>query len=294
MRIYLLGVRGSTPAPGLPFVRYGGHTSCVALATDGSLVPSLLLDAGTGLRNLGGLLGPAPFRGTILLTHLHWDHLHGLPFTPCVDRPDAEVDMRLPAQGWRTAKALLGRAMSPPSFPIGVDGLRGRWRTSRLRPGSFEAEGFTVTAAEIPHKGGRTFGYRVSADGASIAYLPDHVLAGGPTPAARMLAEGVDVLLHDASNAPGDRAAATCFGHSTVDDAVAFARTAGVRQLVLTHHAPSRTDDELDMIVSGLEVSGLDVVVAWEGAVLHPGRLARTYEFSSRASHSNHMPDGQR
>lgn len=276
MRMHLLGVRGSTPAPGTSFVRYGGQTSCVALATDSSPVPSLVLDAGTGLRNLGALLGGAPYRGAILLTHLHWDHLHGLPFTPCVDRPDAEVDLRVPAQGWRTAKALLGRAMSPPSFPIGVDGLRGRWHTSRLRTGRFEIEGFTVVAAEVPHKGGRTFGYRVSADGSTIAYLPDHVLEGGATPAARMLAAGVDVLLHDASNAVGDRAAATCFGHSTVDDAVSFAREAGVGQLVLTHHAPNRTDDELDMIVAGVDVGDLDVVVAWEGAVLHAGHLAPT------------------
>jgi phosphoribosyl 1,2-cyclic phosphodiesterase len=291
--MHLLGVRGSTPAPGPAFVRYGGHTSCVAVAADDSPMPTLVLDAGTGLRNLGALLGDAPYRGTILLTHLHWDHLHGLPFTPSVDRVDAEVDLRLPAQGWRTAKALLGRAMSPPSFPIGVDGLRGRWRTSRLQPGLFDVEGFTVMAAEIPHKGGRTFGYRISADGASIAYLPDHVLAGGPTPAAMMLAEGVDVLLHDASNAAGDRAAATCFGHSTVDDAVAFAREARVRQLVLTHHAPSRTDDELDRIVSGLDVSGLDVVVGWEGAVLHAGcireeQLIDRFGTSSRHSVSGH------
>ena len=79
MRTYLCGVRGSTPAPGAEFVRYGGHTSCVALAHDGGAGPTLVLDAGIGLRRVTALLGGQPFSGTIVLTHLHWDHVHGLP-----------------------------------------------------------------------------------------------------------------------------------------------------------------------------------------------------------------------
>jgi phosphoribosyl 1,2-cyclic phosphodiesterase len=272
MRLYMLGVRGSTPAPGPEFVRYGGHTSCVAVAADGEAAPTLLLDAGTGLRNLGRLLGNTPFRGAILLTHLHWDHVHGLPFTPCIDRPDAEVDLRLPAQGWRSAKAILARSMSPPSFPIRPGGLRGRWRTSRLRPGVHRIGAFTVTVAEVPHKGGRTFGYRVSADGTDVAYLPDHALAGAPTENARLLAAGAAVLLHDASDLADQREAATAMGHSTVNDAVAFAAAAGVGELVLTHHAPNRTDDELDAVAADVAGAGLAVHVAREGSVLHPVR----------------------
>ena len=80
VRLYLCGVRGSTPAPGADFLRYGGHTSCVAIAHDDAARPTLVLDAGTGLRQVTPLLGGQPFDGTILLTHLHWDHVHGLPF----------------------------------------------------------------------------------------------------------------------------------------------------------------------------------------------------------------------
>lgn len=273
MRLHLLGVRGSTPAPGASFVRYGGHTSCVAIAADGDPHPTLVLDAGTGLRGLGDLLGAAPFRGTILLTHLHWDHVQGLPFAPCIDRADAEVDLRLPAQGWRSARALLDRGMSPPHFPIGVGGLRGRWRVSRQHPAAFTAGAFTVIAAEVPHKGGRTFGYRVSDGDSTVAYLPDHALAEGSSPAARRLAAGVDILLHDASNLAGQRAAATRFGHSAVDDVIAFANQVGVGQLLLTHHAPARTDDELDALGAGLDAAGLPVLLAREGAVLRTAAL---------------------
>ncbi|CAN5173642.1 hypothetical protein BH24ACT1_BH24ACT1_12490 [soil metagenome] len=143
------GVRGSTPAPGADFIRYGGHTSCLALAHDGG-APSLVLDAGTGIRRVSDLLGGAPFRGTILLGHLHWDHTQGLPFFAAGDRPDGTVDLFLPAQGAAGAQALLERAMSPPHFPIAPSGLRGRWRMAGLEPGDHRIEGFDVLAREIP------------------------------------------------------------------------------------------------------------------------------------------------
>jgi phosphoribosyl 1,2-cyclic phosphodiesterase len=130
VRIHLCGVRGSTPAPGPEFVRYGGHTSSVALAHDGSASPTLILDAGTGLRRVTGLLGGQAFTGTILLTHLHWDHVHGLPFFVAAIAP-ARVTPLLPEQvGWLLAADVLARGMSPPHFPIGPEGLRGTGRSA--------------------------------------------------------------------------------------------------------------------------------------------------------------------
>ena len=84
IRDSFLGVRGSTPAPGAEFVRYGGHTSSVALSHDDRDGPSLILDAGTGIRRATELLRGRPFDGTVLLSHLHWDHVHGLPFFTCL------------------------------------------------------------------------------------------------------------------------------------------------------------------------------------------------------------------
>jgi ribonuclease BN (tRNA processing enzyme) len=223
--------------------------------------PRLLLDAGTGIRRVPALLGPdQPFRGTILLTHLHWDHVQGLPFFPSADRDDAEVTLAMPAQG-DAPLAVLARGMSPPHFPITPDGLRGTWSFAGLEPGEHEIEGFRVVAAEVPHKGGRTFGYRVEHDGRSLAYLPDHGPHGcgdGPDglgarhPAALTLAGDVDVLVHGAQFTEAEHVLAEAFGHATVDYAVALATEAGARRLVLFHHAPARTDDQVEAIARAL------------------------------------------
>jgi phosphoribosyl 1,2-cyclic phosphodiesterase len=268
VRLVPLGVRGSTPAPGADFVRYGGNTSCVAVHRSGVDAPDLLLDAGTGLRALRTLLpSGAAFAGTILLSHLHWDHVQGLPFCPAVDRDDARVDLRLPdPAGGGDAAAVLGRAMSPPHFPIGPDGLRGRWTFGGMRPGRHRLDGVTVLAAEIPHKGGPTYGFRVEADGRSIAYLPDHAPAEGLSPAVLALAGGVDVLLHDGQYLAAERATALAYGHSVVDDVVALAVRTGAGRLVLTHHAPDRTDDQIDRLAAALADAPLPVTVAAEGA----------------------------
>jgi phosphoribosyl 1,2-cyclic phosphodiesterase len=263
VRLNFLGVRGSTPAPGAEFVRYGGHTSCVAVSA-GDGPPRLVLDAGTGLRGLTALLGGAAYEGAILASHLHWDHVHGLPFFTAGDRPDAVVDLYVPAQGGQSALALLSRAMSPPSFPITPDQLGGRWSFHALEPGTCSVEGFTVTAAPVSHKGGVTYGYRVESGTSSMAYLPDHAPAAGVSAAALALARGVDVLLHDAQFVESEREIAERYGHATVADAIAFATTAGARSLVLFHHGPARTDDQLDRILDGLE-RPLPVGVAREG-----------------------------
>jgi len=274
VRVTFCGVRGSTPAPGPEFVRIGGHTSCVAIAPRRG-APALVLDAGTGIRRVTGLLGAAPFRGTILLTHLHWDHVQGLPFFTSGDRDDAEVTLAMPAQG--DPVAVLAGAMGPPHLPITPAGLRGRWSFAGLEPGRHELEDCDVLAAEVPHKGGRTFGYRVTAGGRSLAYLPDHGPLGcGPGPdgigarhrAALALAEGADVLVHGAQFTRAEERLAAAFGHATVAYAVALAEQAAVGQLVLFHHAPGRTDDEVDAIARAAASSTVPVAAAVEGRTL--------------------------
>ena len=254
MRALLCGVRGSTPAPGIEFAEVGGHTSCVAIpAADGRW---LVLDAGTGLRKLGAVLDGAPLRGSILLTHLHWDHTQGLPFLANADRADAEVALQLPAQGdGADAVAVLRGAMSPPHFPIGPEGLLGSWSFGALPTGRHAIEGFTVTAAEIEHKGGRTYGYRVESSAGSIAYLPDHCprLADPARRAGAVeLARGVDVLLHGGPYLADEQAIADGYGHATVDDAVTLAAEAEAARLVVIHHAPGRTDRAVAEIEASL------------------------------------------
>lgn len=277
MRVHLCGVRGSTPAPGPEFLHYGGHTSCVAIAHDGAAVPTLVLDAGTGLRRLTALCDGRPFAGTILLTHLHWDHVQGLPFFTAGDRDDSRVSLLLPAQGGGVrAVDSLARGMSPPHFPITPAGLRGQWTFGGIEPGSFKAEGFLVEAREIPHKGGRTFGYRVSDGRCAIAYLPDHcptVLGDGPDgwgqyhSAALELVAGADLLIHDASLLAEEVASEAAFGHAAAEYAVGLGMRAGVRHTMLAHHKPGRSDAELDLLARRLAWQP-NVTVAAEGGIL--------------------------
>ncbi len=279
MRVQLCGVRGSTPAPGPEFVRYGGNTSCVALTCDDDLVPTLILDAGTGLRQVTPLLNGAPFRGTIVLSHLHWDHVQGLPFFTGGDTEGAEVTLLIPEQpGGAAAEDVLALAMSPPHFPIAPSQLRGAWTFGTLPAGERRAGPFTILALPIPHKGGTTYGYRVSDGRSSVAYLPDHCPTNlGPGPdglgeyheAALALASGADALIHDASLLPDEVPAQASFGHAAADYAVGLAAAAGARRVVLFHHRPDRTDTELDKLAGRLAGAPLPVDVAAEREVLN-------------------------
>jgi phosphoribosyl 1,2-cyclic phosphodiesterase len=274
MRVTFCGVRGSTCAPGIDFVRYGGHTSCVALARDGG-VPTLVLDAGTGLRNLTRHLDGRAFRGTILLGHLHWDHTHGIPFFAAGNLPDSEVTVVMPAQG--DPEAVLERAFSPPHFPVTPTQLQGRWRVQSHEPGRSDVEGFSVLAAEIPHKGGRTFGYRITDGGGTLAYLSDHSpVAAGAGPhglgayhdSALALAENVDLLIHDAQHTAAEFADRAFLGHSAVEYAVGLAEAAGARTVALFHHDPARTDDEIDALVVAHAGGTVEVIAAAEGLTI--------------------------
>lgn len=274
MRVHLCGVRGSTPAVGPEFLRVGGHTSCVALAHDAAEAPTLVLDAGTGLRRLSALLDGEAFRGTILLGHLHWDHTQGLPFFPAGDRPDAQVHVLLPDQG-REPLDLLSGWMGPPHFPITPSGLRGDWSFDGIGEGDHRLEGFDVLAREIPHPGGRAFGYRVSDGHSSLAYLSDHgPIALGPGPdgwgpyheAALELADGVDLLLHDAQYTAAELPGRASFGHSAADYAVSLAQRSGAKRVGLFHHDPARTDEQVLALRDSLgQPEGLAILVAAEG-----------------------------
>jgi phosphoribosyl 1,2-cyclic phosphodiesterase len=284
MQVRFCGVRGSTPAPGIQYVRYGGHTSCVALSHDHVSAPTLVLDAGIGLRAVTQALDGAPFTGTILLTHLHWDHTLELPFFAAGERPDAAPTVIIPEQDdGRDALPVLEQIMSPPFFPITPTQLRGGWSFDTLAAGEHSIEGFTVVAREVPHKGGRTFGYRITDSHSTVTYMPDHcptMLGHGEDdfgeyhPAALELASDSDLLIHDAQLFPDELAAEADFGHSVADYSVELARRAGARSVALFHHRYNRTDEALDELAKrlGREAPGENgepaVSVASEGTVV--------------------------
>jgi phosphoribosyl 1,2-cyclic phosphodiesterase len=285
VRIHVCGVRGSTPAPGPEFVEVGGNTSCVAIAHDGEDALPLILDAGTGIRRVDALLDGRPFTGSILLGHLHWDHTQGLPFFRGADRPDATTRLLVPEQG-APAIDLLRRFMSPPAFPIEPTGLNGSWSFDSIDEGTHAIEGFEVVAREIPHKGGRTFGYRIGDGHGSLAYLSDHGPAGalGPGPdgwgpyhrAAMDLCTGVDLLIHDAQHTSEELASLASYGHSAIDYPLALAERCDVPRVLLFHHAPGRTDADVRAIEAALATAGgVEVGAAREGDVISIGASTR-------------------
>ncbi|CAN5673637.1 MBL fold metallo-hydrolase [soil metagenome] len=255
-------------------MRYGGHTSCLAVARNGG-PPRLLLDAGTGIRSASALLEGRAFRGTILLGHLHWDHTQGLPFFSAGGLDETVADLLLPAQA--EPVALLERMISPPYFPIGPRQLGGRWRFEGIEEGEHSIEGFSVLAREIPHKGGRTFGYRITDGDSTIAYLSDHrPTAAGPGPAglgeyhepALTLCDGVDLLIHDSQHTAAEFPRLEFLGHSAAEYAVALGGEAGAQRVLLWHHDPSRTDDQIDAIVASFSDAAVEVQGAREGTVI--------------------------
>ncbi len=277
MLVTFHGVRGSTPSPGAGFARVGGHTSCVAITADGEQVPRLVLDAGTGLRRLSASLDGQPFRGTLILGHLHWDHTQGLPFFTAGDHPNAEVVVLGPPPPGESLETVLARMMSPPLFPITPLELRGAWDFRAMETGPLQVEGFEVLAREIPHKGGRTFGFRVSDGNAAVAYLSDHAPQSlGPGEdgigeyhaAGLELARDADLLIHDAQYTAEELPARGSFGHAAAEYAVGLGERSGARRLALFHHDPARTDQQVEAIARFLTSSKLAVVVAREGLTL--------------------------
>ena len=248
MRVRLCGVRGSSPASGPEFNKVGGHTSCLAIAHDQGPW-CLLVDAGTGLASVTALLQGQPFRGTILLGHMHLDHTQGLPFFGGADHVEARADVVVPAQDGLTAKALLDRCYSPPHFPIRLAELQGAWSFHAIDAGLHHFEGFTVQAADIPHGGGRTLGYRISDGTSSIAYMSDHGPGAGDALSlapALALSAGVDALFHDSHFTPDEQLRYANYGHSTPQIGVDLAMRARAHRLVLIHHAPRRTDASVE------------------------------------------------
>lgn len=164
--------------------------------------------------------------------------------------------------------------MSPPSFPIVARELGAGWTFAEIDEGPSVIEGFQVLSREIPHKGGRTFGYRISDGVSTIAYLSDHSpTSAGPGPdglgerheAAMALAAGANLLIHDAQHLAVEFPDVADLGHASVEYAVALGRESGANLVALFHHAPDRTDDEIDLLLSHARAPDVKVVAAYEG-----------------------------
>jgi phosphoribosyl 1,2-cyclic phosphodiesterase len=274
VHIRFWGTRGSIPTPGPNTVRYGGNTACVEVRDSSGAL--LILDAGTGLRELGINLmdanGSKPFNIDLILSHLHWDHIQGIPFFRPAYVPNSTMRILGPQQT-RTMKDLLGLGMDDPFFPVDLDDLPAKLEIGEMHDGSDERIGaYRVRAASIFHPS-PALAYRIEANGRTLVYATDteDPFSGKPNPVIP-LADGADTLIHDAQFLPSDFK--KTWGHSTIDAAIEVAAKARVKRLVLYHHDPDRSDDALDHIGrdaqrAGRErLAGLEVVVAREGLEL--------------------------
>lgn len=279
MNIGFYGVRGSTPCPCDDNARYGGNTACVAIESPG--MAPIIFDLGTGLRFFGETQPQdGTFRGTSLVTHLHWDHVQGLPFFMPINRVGAQLDIFGPGEEMDLGDAF-DQFMRPPYFPVHYSELVGDITFHTIEEGQFEVADAAVTARVVPHVG-KTFGYRVELNGLSVVYIPDHQMpmdgTFGVAEGVLALAAGADVLIHDAQYTPEEFAERPHWGHCTVEYAVHVARTAEARRLVLFHHDPSHCDSTIDgLLQQAREEAGndLEVVAAAEGMTLSFDREAR-------------------
>jgi len=274
LNVTFYGVRGSTPCPCASNTRYGGNTACVALEAAGC--DPIVLDLGTGLRFFGETQPTdGSFRGHALVTHLHWDHVQGLPFFTPVNRPGAVFDIYGPPQDGMSLEEAFGEFMRPPYFPVRVSDLAGDFRFHALDDGDHVVGDAKVRARHVPHVGA-TNGYRIEMNGVTVVYISDHQQPAdgglGIADGVLELCEGADLLIHDAQYTPAEFELKSYWGHCTVEYALHIAREAGVRRLALFHHDPDHDDDTVDRLLGEARqhpfAAGIEVVAAYEGLTI--------------------------
>lgn len=278
LNVSFFGVRGSTPCPCDENRRYGGNTSCVQLDAPGH--DPIVLDLGTGLRQLGCTLPTdGSFRGSALVTHLHWDHVQGLPFFTPILVPGATLDVFGPPQEAGSLADAFHQFVRPPFFPVTVEELYGQIAFHDVASCDLEVDGAKVRVRPVPHVGANN-GYRVELGGAVVAYLADHQMpqdgSHRVSDAVLELCDGADLVIHDAQYTAGEFPEKSHWGHCTVDFAVFVAREAGAKRLALFHHDPAHDDAAIDGLLaharSLAEPSGLvEVIAASEGLTVSFG-----------------------
>lgn len=255
MKVTFYGVRGAIPSPGPETVRYGGNTSCVAVHTDEDNL--MILDSGTGIISLGRVLLGTPFgrgqgRAAMLLTHAHWDHIQGFPFFPPIFILGNRFTVFGPGRSSNMLESILEGQVNPHFSPLyTMKNLGANFDLVAMNgepnAAAYDWEQVRVSAVRNPHGHSFCLAYRLEQKGRSIVYAPD---AGyppeGASPAAIDLYRGADLLIHDATYTPEDRALRLNRGYSSFADAAEVALRAKVRRLALFHYDQDYTDEQVD------------------------------------------------
>jgi len=265
LTVRFLGVRGSIATPGAEKTA-GGNTACVEVCAGDTRI---ILDAGTGLRTLGDeRMAKGPRHSTILLSHLHWDHVAGLPFFTPIYVPGHRVEIASGPNGVMSHDEAIKSLFRAPFFPVDYAHLADQVSTRELRPNDkFTIGDITITMAKLNHPD-PVYGFRLEHDGQSIVYATDTEHFSCVDPTLKKLAAGADILIYDAQYTPEEYPAKVGWGHSTWLAGAELARAAGVPQLVLFHHDPNRTDAQLAAIEAEAARNLPGTVAAREGMVL--------------------------
>jgi phosphoribosyl 1,2-cyclic phosphodiesterase len=287
MRIKIWGARGSVPAPGPETMHYGGNTSCVEVTlSDGS---TLILDAGTGIRNLGLALPRVERPTHILLTHLHLDHIQGLMFFAPLFRPESEIIVWGPASPEASLRERIARYISAPLAPVEVRELPSHVSFREAEPLEWELGPARIRAQAVNHRG-PTLGYRIDDRDTSLCYIPDHEPGLG-APLSQLeddwisgfgLARGASTLIHDCQYTDAEYPNHLGWGHSPIADALEFGHRVEAEKLILFHHDPLHSDDFLDGLCGGIHAR-------WQELGRDPGQVElaterRELEISAQAA----------
>ena len=258
MNLTLRGVRGSIPTTSPDTREYGGNTSCVEVDADGWL---LVLDAGSGIQGLNRSPNVKNSRIDILLTHLHMDHIQGLGFFGPLFNPVTEIHMWGPAGSSQSLRARLGRYFSPPLFPVYFRNLTCKLILHEIENSRFTIGPFTIQSNYVIHPG-PTVGFRVEHQHRVFSYIPDHEFALACNLdkvkdvgwiSGSELAADADLLVHDAQYTSEEYQAKRGWGHTSMEDAIQFAKLNRVKRLLLSHHDPMHSDQQLHSILKQLK-----------------------------------------
>ena len=264
MKARVWGCRGSLATPGERTLRYGGNTTCLEVRAESGAV--VVLDAGTGIRDLGrALAGERVRQLVLLLTHLHLDHIEVLGFLAPLFDPECTVRIHGPRPAGGSLADTLAAYLSPPFFPLPFERFDAAISFVEVERETWELDGLTVSCVPVRHPG-PTLAYRLTEGDRSLAFVPDNEPGLDPESGLEV-ATGADLLLHDSQYTDEEYAARVGWGHTSVSHLVRYLADAKPGRALMVHHDPDHDDAELERLLADVRGrSGSDAIeLGFEG-----------------------------